>query len=583
MARMKMLLRAGLPIAALLLPAAAPGRHGNVPETHRTAIVDPRPGPATIQAWRDRKFGLFIHFGLYSVAGGMWNGRRIDNGYSEQILANGKLPPADYAALAARFDPDKFDPDAIVALAKAAGMKYVVITAKHHDGFNLFRTAATPYNVVDATPYHRDIVGQMAEACRRGGLAFGVYYSTIDWHHPGGNRYLEGNSNPITPAQEAFNIVQLKELLTHYGPISELWFDMGRPTPAQSAHFTRTVHALQPQTMVSGRVWNHQGDFTVLGDNGEPNVAIEEPWESPASIYPETWGYRSWQVRDDLAGKIREHITRLVRVVSAGGNYILNIGPTGEGAVVPFEADVLKGIGAWLRINGAAIYGTRAQPFAKLDFGYATLGRDKIFLFIEKLPADGRLRLPGVVDTALGPASVLGASPYATAPVRHDSAGASIDTHELAGLGPGSFMPVVAIPFTGDLHVRPSAIAPDARGRAHLTPANGAQYLRHDGFGYDDPPAPYKLRWDVALTKGMYQVTLHYRPASGAKRVTLLVDGHAYPLALDRSGRSSAIVRRDEQDAPYALRLEIVPPQPRSRSDRLPIALRSIDMAPVKA
>lgn len=577
-----MLLQSGLPMAALLLLAAAPVQQGTSVEMHHAALTDPRPSPATIQAWQDRKFGLFIHFGLYSVAGGMWNGQRIDNGYSEQILANGKLPPADYAALAANFYPGKFDPDAIVALAKAAGMKYIVITAKHHDGFNMFRTAATPYNVVDATPYHRDIVGEMAEACRRGGMPFGVYYSTIDWHHPGGNRYLEGNSNPITPAQEAFNIIQLKELLTHYGPITELWFDMGRPTPAQSAHFARTVHALQPQTMVSGRVWNHQGDFTVLGDNGEPNVAIEEPWESPASIYPDTWGYRSWQVRDDLTGKIREHITRLMRVVSAGGNYILNIGPTGEGAVVPFEADVLKGIGAWLRINGEAIYGTRAQPFAKLDFGYATLGRDKIFLFIEKMPADGRLRLPGVVDTALGPASVLGTSYHAGAPVRVDPAGASIDTHELPGLGPGSFMPVVAIPFTGDLHVRPPAVAPDARGRAHLTPANGAHYLRHDGFGYDDPPGLYKLRWDVALAKGTYQVTLHYRPALRAKRVTLLVDGHAYPLAVDRSGRSTAIVRRDEHEAPYALRLEIVPAQPRSRSDRLPIAIGSIDIAPVK-
>lgn len=136
----------------------------------------------------------------------------------------------------------------------------------------------------------------------RGGLKFGVYYSTIGWHHPGGNKYIEGNSNPITPEQEAFNVAQLKELLGHYGPISEIWLDMGKPTPAQSAHFAHTVHALQPQTMISGRVWNYYVDFAVMDDNAGPDVAMELPWQASASIFPQTWGYRSWQERDDLPG-----------------------------------------------------------------------------------------------------------------------------------------------------------------------------------------------------------------------------------------------------------------------------------------
>ena len=578
MGRLTRLLQRALPMAALLIVAAAPDpQHGRASSG---SASDPRPSPNTIEAWRNRKFGMFIHFGLYSMAGGMWNGRRIDNGYSEQILANGKLPPAAYAALARRFDPRKFDPDAIVALAKAAGMKYIVITAKHHDGFNLFATKTTSYNVVDATPYHRDIVGAMATACRRGGIAFGVYYSTIDWHHPGGNRYIPGNSNPITPAQEAFNVAQLKELLSNYGPISELWFDMGRPTPAQSAHFARTVHALQPETMVSGRVWNHQGDFTVMGDNGEPNVAVEEPWESPASIYPETWGYRSWQVRTDLSGKIREHIGRLVRVVSAGGNYILNIGPTGDGAVVPFEGAVLKGIGAWLTVHGEAIYGTRAQPFPKLDFGYATLGDHRLYLFVERMPADGRLRLPGIVDTHFGTASVLGQSRGNGVAVTTDTRGALIDTKGLPGLAQENFMPVVVIPVIGDLHVRPPSVAPDRDKQAHLTPANGDRFLRHDGFGYDAPAKIYKMRWDVALGPGTYALTLRYRPPAHAARVGLVVDGHAQILSLNRQGRSRAVVRRDTGRAPYALRLEINPAPPRSRADHLPVSLLGADIAP---
>jgi alpha-L-fucosidase len=169
---------------------------------------------------------MFIHFGLYSAYGGMVNGKKIDNGYSEQIMANAPIPLNEYAASAAQFNPTNFDPDAIVALAKSAGMKFIVITAKHHDGFNMFHTAQTNYNIVDATPYRKDVIKLMEEACARAGMKFGVYYSSIDWHYPGASSYIEGNSNPIPPAHEAFNVAQLKELASNYGPLSEIWFDM---------------------------------------------------------------------------------------------------------------------------------------------------------------------------------------------------------------------------------------------------------------------------------------------------------------------------------------------------------------------
>src|SRR5262249_32253206 len=154
--------------AVLLLTLGA----GQPPETsHPLDVPRPlpgkRPSEATIAAWRARKFGMFIHFGLYSIAGGMWNGQKVDNGYSEPIVANGPIPMGEYERLARRFDPAAFDPDAIVALAKAAGMKFILITAKHHDGFNLFQTAATRFNTVDGTPYHKDIVKMMADACAR--------------------------------------------------------------------------------------------------------------------------------------------------------------------------------------------------------------------------------------------------------------------------------------------------------------------------------------------------------------------------------------------------------------------------------
>jgi alpha-L-fucosidase len=563
-------------MCATAVSAAAP------PVNQPHALGGPRPDASTIEQWQARKFGLFIHFGLYSMLGGEWQGKRIDKGYSEQILANAPLPGDQYAAMAATFDPVKFDADAIVALAKAAGMKFIVVTAKHHDGFNMFHTAQTKYNIVDATPFKRDVVKELADACRRGGLAFGVYYSTIDWHHPGGNTYIEGNSNPITAGQEAFNVAQLKELLGHYGPIAEIWFDMGKPTPAQSAHFARTVHELQPQTMVSGRVWNYQGDFTVMGDNAEPDVAVEEPWQSPASIFPQTWGYRAWQQRDDLPGKVRENIARLVRVVSAGGNYILNIGPEGDGSVVPYEADVLHGIGAWMKVNGEAIYGTKAQPFAALPFGHATVGEGKLYLFVEKVPGDGVLRLPGVVDTTFAGASLLGAQDGRRAEVRQDNDGASVDVNALLNGQKDRFIPVIALAFHGRLNVRPVAATADPDGTLRLQADKAEHFLNYNGYGYEDPATVYKLRWHAALPAGRYIARIRYQAPTKPVLIDLIVDGHSQSLTLPAgkgAATASVEVDRDKANEPYAMRVEITPRAPFLKGQALPVKVEAVSLS----
>jgi alpha-L-fucosidase len=203
-----------------------------------------RPNAESLQEWQSRKFGMFIHFGLYSELGGIWRGKNYDGNYSEQIQSDAHIPESDYAALALTFNPKHWDPDAIVQLAHDAGMQFIVLTAKHHDGFNLFRTRQTKFNVVDGSPYGRDIVKSLADACTRRHMPFGVYYSTIDWHY--GDIPEPRNDNRISAAHQEFNSRQLKEIMTQYGPLTEIWFDMGHPTKLQSQEFVDVVHQYQP-------------------------------------------------------------------------------------------------------------------------------------------------------------------------------------------------------------------------------------------------------------------------------------------------------------------------------------------------
>ncbi|MDD2552195.1 MAG: alpha-L-fucosidase, partial [Dysgonamonadaceae bacterium] len=301
------------------------------------------------QEWLDQKFSMFIHFGLYSVYGGVYEGEPVRRGYSEQIQSFAGIFSDWYAATADEFNPTKWNADSIVSLAKDAGMRSIVFTSKHHDGFCMYHSQYTDFNIVDATPYGKDLMKELSDACRRGGVGFAVYYSLIDWHFPQAYPISSHNADPITPQHFTYNMKQVEEIITNYGDISEIWFDMGSLTPDQSRELYELVNRLQPQCMISGRLGNDYVDFSVMADNEYPDYKLGVPWQTAASFFDETWGYRSWQERGSLQEKVDEKIKSLIKVISRGGNYLLNIGPRGDGSVVEFESEALQQIGRWVK------------------------------------------------------------------------------------------------------------------------------------------------------------------------------------------------------------------------------------------
>jgi alpha-L-fucosidase len=343
------------------------------PATHMTADPEsPAAKEKRLEWFRHDKFGLFIHWGLYSIPAGYWKGERSP-GIGEWVMHRMKIPVAEYAQLAKQFNPVKFDADAWAQLAQDAGMKYVVITSKHHDGFALFKSHVSPYNVVDATPFKRDVVKELAAACAKRGLRFGVYYSqSQDWNERGGT----GNNwdfpeNSVKDKDGSYDKYlqekvepQLKELLTNYGPICLVWFDTPQlMTGDRPKRLTDIVRTLQPATLIDGRL-GKVGDYMSTGDNVIPPKASDEAFEVPATLN-HTWGYRT----DDHNWKSPgELVFKLVDIVSKGGNYLLNVGPTAEGIIPQPSQDNLRDVGRWLKENGEAIYGASRSPFGE-EFG----------------------------------------------------------------------------------------------------------------------------------------------------------------------------------------------------------------------
>ena len=272
-------------------------------------------------------------------------------GYSEQIQSFAGIFSDWYAGAAEQFSAKQWNADSIAVLAKRAGMDAIVFTSKHHDGFCMYNSQETDFTIMN-TPFGRDALKELGQACKRHGLNLGIYFSLIDWHYPPAYPISSHNADPITPEHHEYNKRQVKELLENYGPVSELWFDMGSLTREQSSELYNLVKSIQPNCRVSGRIGNDYGDFAVMPDNVIPDFVPNKPWQTAESVYKETWGYRSWQKHVPMNEKLTEKINSLKRVIGAGGNYLLNIGPTGDGAVTNYEEELLLSIGKWIDSSG---------------------------------------------------------------------------------------------------------------------------------------------------------------------------------------------------------------------------------------
>jgi len=341
-----------------------------------------------IQNFSDAAYGLFIHFGLYSIPGGIWNGVRAPHG-SEWMMRNLQIPLAEYRELQKVFDPQKLSAKYYVRKAKEWGMKYLVLTAKHHDGFSLYDTAVSDYSVMNS-PYGKDIVREFADACREEGMPFGIYYSQMqDWEHPD----ADGNTWDFKKEDKDFSryfyekaLPQVKELLTNYGDVFLMWFDTPYDMPVELCReLADTVHALQPNCLVNGRIGYRLGDYRQMADNYIPVLPYLGAWEVPMTLNS-SWGYCA---HDPSCSTPAQIIAKLISVRSRGGNVLLNVSPNGEGVIAENSVEALDAVSAWLSHNGDAVYNTATAPvFPYMQrFGNIGCGKDgSLYLFIEHYP-----------------------------------------------------------------------------------------------------------------------------------------------------------------------------------------------------
>ncbi|MGA2183764.1 MAG: alpha-L-fucosidase [Bryobacteraceae bacterium] len=436
---------------AACLASAQPAQ-AVVPEDQRT------------QWFEDARFGLFIHWGGYSVIG--------RNEWAREMF---HIPQAEYDTYVRRLNPVHYDPTAWVKLAKNAGARYMVITSKHHEGFAMFRSRVSDYGIA-MTPYQGDPLKMLADAAKRNDMRLGFYYSIMDWHHPDylPKRAWEPAASPNAHPDldryiDEFAKKQIRELLTGYGDVAVMWFDgqwEHSSTEMHSDEIYEMIRSLQPNALINDRLFHgasrHQGDFGTP-EQFVPATGVTDAagrhilWEACATINTDSWGYNKYETEFKTS---RDLIRMLIEVVSKGGNLLLNVGPMPDGRIQDEFVTRLNAVGDWMRQNGVAIYGTKASPFPRLPFlGRATQKGNVVYLHVFQWPADGKLRVPGLRNIVHS--AKLLADPNSALPVRREQNEIVIS---LPKDPPDEVASVVALALDGAPDPLPWSLRPDERG-----------------------------------------------------------------------------------------------------------------------
>ena len=419
--------------------------------------------PERMDWWREARFGLFLHWGIYSLPAGEWKGT---TNHGEWIRESAQIPIKQYDEFVRQFNPIKFNADEWVSMAKNAGMKYIVITSKHHDGFCMFDSKETDFDIM-STPFKRDILKELSDACARQRMTLCFYHSIMDWHHPD---YLPRRKwetdRPATGADMDRYIIhlkkQLKELLTNYGNIGVLWFDgewEDTWTHERGQDLYDYLRKLKPDLIINNRVDKGRSgmagmnkDKSFAGDFGTPEQEIPltglpgVDWESCMTMN-DNWGYnkndQKWKSSLDL-------VTKLIDIASKGGDFLLNVGPTSEGVFPDASIQRLSEMGDWMKINEESIYGTTASPFQKLDWGRCTqkakCKNTVLYFHVFNWPSDGQLTIPGLKNK-INKAYALNSHPKKQLPVIKMPAG-TININ-LSTVNQSKYATVIALEIEG--------------------------------------------------------------------------------------------------------------------------------------
>ena len=412
-------------LSAAIVAAGAPWMS---PRTCRAeeAVVDQAATDRAIDAWRDKRFGMFVHWGPVTLAG------------TEIGWSRGKeVPTEEYDQLYKRFNPTEFDADEWAKTAADTGMKYLVITSKHHDGFCLWPSKFTDYNISN-TPFKRDVLKELRAACDAHDVQFCTYFSLLDWHDPDYPLGSPGGSTkkPNSNMERFFDLdrKETKELITNYGPLGVMWFDGDWEEPWNHEFGSRLyaeLKQLQPSLLINNRVGKSRPGVATAGTKREPNSGDYDtpeqrvgsfdrdfPWETCMTICS-NW---SWHPNDDMKS-LKHCLQPLLQTVGGDGNFLFNVGPMSDGRIEPRQVARLNEMGDWMKKFGDGVYGTRGGPFKPGRWGAATCKGDHIYLYVMKWPAEGPLKLPPIAARIVDVKTRSGGN----ASVRQDESGIHVD------------------------------------------------------------------------------------------------------------------------------------------------------------